>query len=64
MASPVLANEHLYVLSGKGVLSVVKCGDRFELVHQAALNAAVAATPAMDQNSLYIRSENAIQAFR
>ncbi len=64
MASPVLADEYLYLISAKGVLSVVKCGDRFELVHQAALNAAVAATPAIDQNSLYVRTENAMLAFR
>ena len=64
MASPVLANDHVYLLSAKGVLSVVKCGEKFELVHQAALNAAVAATPTMDQNSLYVRSENAMLAFR
>ncbi len=64
MASPVLAHELLYLLSAKGVLSVVRCGDKFELVHQAALNAAFAATPAMDKKSLYIRSENAILAFR
>ena len=64
MASPVLANKHLYLLSAKGVLSVVKCGDAFELVHQAALDATVAATPAMDQNSRYIRSANAVVAFR
>ncbi len=65
MASLVLANNHLYLLSAKGLLSAVKCGDKYELVHQAALNAVVAATPAIDQNNLYIiRSENAVLAFR
>jgi len=64
MASPASANDHLYLLSAKGVRSVVRRGDRFELVHQAALNAAVAATPAMDQHSLHIQSENAMLAFR
>jgi outer membrane protein assembly factor BamB len=64
MASPILANDHLYLLSAKGVLSVVRCGDRFELVHQAALNEATGATPALDQNSLYIRTEDAMLVFR
>jgi outer membrane protein assembly factor BamB len=64
MASPVLANGHLYIISTKGVLSVVKCGDTFELVHQAALDASVAATPALDQSSLYIRSDSEVLAFR
>lgn len=64
MASPVLANDHLYLLSARGALSIVKCGDKFELVCQAALNVAVAATPAIDQNSLYVRTEHAMLAFR
>lgn len=64
MASPVLANDHLYLLSAKGVLSIVRCGDKFELVHQAALNVSVSASPGLDQNSLYIRSDNAMLAFR
>ncbi len=64
MASPVLTNHHLYLLSAKGVLSTVKCGDKYELVRQAPLNAVVAATPAIDQNNPYIRSENAVLAFR
>jgi outer membrane protein assembly factor BamB len=64
MASPVLANGHLYLLSATGVLAVVKCGDQFELVHQADLKVSIAATPAMDQNSLYVRSETALTAFR
>jgi outer membrane protein assembly factor BamB len=64
MASPVLANDHLYLLSAKGVLSVVKDGTKFELVHQAALNATIAATPVIHQNSLYVRTDNAMLAFR
>ena len=64
MASPVIANDHLYLLSAKGVLTVVKCGEKFEIVHQADLKASISATPAMDQNSLYVRAADAILAFR
>ncbi len=64
MASPIVAHDYLYLLSAKGVLSVVRCGESFELVHQAALNTPVAATPSMDHNSLYIRTEHALLAFR
>jgi outer membrane protein assembly factor BamB len=63
-ASPVIAHDHLYLLSTKGVLSVVRCGDKFEIVHQAELHAAITATPAMDQDSLYVRTDEAMLSFR
>jgi outer membrane protein assembly factor BamB len=63
-ASPVIANDHLYLLSAKGVVTVVRCGDRFEIVHQADLGVTISATPAMDQNSLYVRADDAMLAFR
>jgi outer membrane protein assembly factor BamB len=63
-ASPVAANGHLYLLSAKGALTVVKLGDMFEIAHQADLKAAVSATPALDPRSLYLRSEDALMAFR
>ncbi|MFC1793804.1 PQQ-binding-like beta-propeller repeat protein [Planctomycetota bacterium] len=63
-ASPVIANDHVYFFSNKGVVTVVKCGDEFTVTHQADLDASVAATPAMDQNSLYLRTGDALLAFR
>jgi outer membrane protein assembly factor BamB len=63
-ASPVIANDHLYLVSAKGVLTVVKCGETFKMVHQADLKASVAATPAMDPHSLYVRTDEALLAFR
>ena len=58
------ANGHLYLLSAKGALTVVKLGDTFEIVHRADLKAAVSATPALDPRSLFLRSEDALMAFR
>jgi hypothetical protein len=63
-ASPVIANDHLYVFSERGVITVVKCGDKFEVTHRADLGAPVSATPAMDRRSLYIRTADALLAFR
>ena len=63
-ASPVIANDHLYILSSKGHLSTVATGDRFEILHQTDLKAPISATPAMDRNSLYVRTDDAIMAFR
>lgn len=63
-ASPVIANDQVYIISAKGVLTVVKCGNKFEAVHQADLKAPVSATPAMDPNTLYVRADQALLAFR
>jgi len=64
IASPVIANDHVYLISSRGVLTVVKSGDKFEIAYEADLKASVAATPAMDQNSLYVRTDEAVMAFR
>jgi len=63
-ASPVIANNHVYLFSDRGVITVVKCGDEFKVTHQADFDVSIAATPAMDQNSLYLRTEDALMAFR
>jgi len=63
-ASPVIGGDHLYLASAEGVVTVVKCGDQFGILHQAALNAAIAATPAMDEKTLYVRAGGAVVAFR
>jgi len=63
-ASPVIADDHVYLISNRGVLTVVKCGDQFAVTHQADLDASIAATPAMDRNSLYVRTDDAMLAFR
>ncbi len=63
-ASPIMADGHLILVSNRGMLTVVECGDEFTITHQADLNAPVAATPAMDRNSLYVRADEALMAFR
>lgn len=63
-ASPVIANDHVYVVSSKGVLTVVRSGDKFEIMRQADLKGSIAASPATDQHSLYVRTDDAILAFR
>jgi len=63
-ASPVIAAGHLVLVSNQGLLTVVKCGDEFTVTHQTDLDAPIAATPAMDRNSIYIRADNALMAFR
>ena len=63
-ASPVIASDHLYLFSNNGVITVVKCGEKFTVAHQADLDVSITATAAMDQNSLYLRTGDALLAFR
>ena len=63
-ASPIGANGHVYLSSNRGVITVVKNGREFDVVHQHDLKDAIHATPAIDQNTLYVRTEKTIQAFR
>lgn len=63
-ASPVLANGHLYLVSAGGVITVVRAGDTCSVVHQAALELAVVATPALDVRSLYLRAGGYVMAYR
>jgi outer membrane protein assembly factor BamB len=64
IASPVIAQDHLYLISARGKITVVRCGDELQVTSLTDLNAHVAATPAMDRNSLYIRTDDALLAFR
>ncbi|MCP5518824.1 MAG: PQQ-binding-like beta-propeller repeat protein [Verrucomicrobiales bacterium] len=63
-ASPVLANDHLYLLSNRGHLSVVKAGDTFEPVGSYDLEEPASVTPAIDTDTLYVRTESRLLAFR
>jgi len=63
-ASPVVANNHLYVASNDGLLSVVNTGDAFKVVHEYNLGEPVFVTPAIDATTIYIRTEAKLLAFR
>ena len=63
-ASPVVANGHLYLASEAGLVSVVKTGDKFEIAHWNDLGESIHVTPALDFNTLYLRSEKHLWAFR
>ena len=64
MASPVCAHEHLYFVSTRGVVSVVATGKEFKEVHSHELGEPTATTPAIDLDSIYIRTEKHLLASR
>jgi outer membrane protein assembly factor BamB len=63
-ASPIAANRHLYLLSNRGTLSVIQAGDTFRRVHQLDLGEPAFVTPAVDRDTLYIRTSGHLLAFR
>lgn len=63
-ASPIVANGNLYCTSQQGVITVIKLGDTFEIKSQSDLDATINATPALDKNTLYVRTLDAMMAFR
>lgn len=63
-ASPVIAHDHLYLISNNGLLTVAKTGDTFQLISQHDLADRAFVTPALDQNTLYLRTKSTLQAFR
>ena len=63
-ASPVIANGHLYLASEPGQISVVKTGDKLDIAHQHKLGDQIHVSPAFDANTIYIRGEKYLWAFR
>lgn len=63
-ASPVAANGHLYLLSDEGTLSVVKAGSKFEMAHRFQLPEPASVSPALDEDTLYIRGTSHLWAYR
>jgi outer membrane protein assembly factor BamB len=62
-SSPVVAGDHLYFSSGEGVVSVVKAGDKLEVVSHNDLGEPIYATPAVVDGRLYVRTTGHLYAF-
>jgi outer membrane protein assembly factor BamB len=62
-ASPVAADGHIYLASLPGKLTVVKAGDKPEILHQAEFGERIFATPALVGDKLYLRTATRLWAF-
>lgn len=61
-ASPVYADGHIYLTSRDGIVNVVKTGRAFEIVASNSLGEVIAASPAISNGVLYLRSYQALYA--
>ena len=63
-ASPVVADGRLYLASDRGTVTVVKAGDSFEVLARNELEDPLLASPAIADNTLYLRSAKQLWAFK
>ncbi|MEY4567807.1 MAG: hypothetical protein RLY14_2777, partial [Planctomycetota bacterium] len=63
-ASPVIGAGRIYLLSDEGVMTILDATEDFHVISQVELPEAIAATPAMDRDTIYIRGEKNVMAYR
>jgi outer membrane protein assembly factor BamB len=61
--SPVAANGHVYFTSNRGVVSVIRAGDKLDVVARNSVGEPVMTTPALVNDQVYIRSAKHLWAF-
>ena len=59
-ASPVLADGIVYCLSDRGVATLIRPGEQFEVVAENRLDEPVSASPAISQGQIFVRSHQAL----
>jgi outer membrane protein assembly factor BamB len=60
----VAANGIIYACSVSGVVTAFRAGPKFEIVARNELKDRIAATPAIVDNALYIRTSKHLYAFK
>ena len=62
-ATPVAVGEHIVVCAQRGTAFVIRAGDTLEILSRNELGEALSATPAVVENTLYLRGEKHLWAF-
>ena len=63
-ASPVAANGHIYLVNLAGKAATIAAGDKAEVIWRADFGERIAATPAIVDDTLYVRTESKLFAFK
>ncbi len=63
IASPVVASGNIYIPSGNGVVTVIKAGNKLEILAQNDLDEKIYASPAIIENVIYVRTAGNLYAF-
>ena len=62
-ASPVAAEGKIYFCSQPGVVIVIQAGDKFKILSQNKIGERIAATPALVDGNIYLRTAKHVMAF-
>ena len=62
-ASPIKIGNRIFVTSSLGTVIVIRDSESFEIIAKNNLEEEIFATPAVAENTLYIRSANSLWAF-
>jgi outer membrane protein assembly factor BamB len=62
-ASPVAADQKVYIASEEGVVVVLDAGEEFNVLAANKLDGAILATPALVDRNIYVRTESHLYAF-
>ena len=62
-ASPIAVGEKIFIASQSGVIVSLKPGDKPEVLTKANLGESISATPAVVENTFYVRTANHLWAF-
>ena len=62
-SSPVAVNDRIYVASSEGIVVVFKDSDTLEVLARNEIGEPIFATPAFVDDTIYLRTENALYAF-
>ena len=63
-ASPVAADGHIYLVNLNGKAGTIAAGDKLEVLWRADFGERIAATPAIVEDTLYVRTETKLFAFK
>lgn len=63
-STPVAVGDHLVICAQRGIVLIVKVGDQLEVVARNDLAEPISATPAIVDDTIYIRSDESVWAFR
>ena len=62
-ATPVAVGENIVICAQRGTAFVIRAGDTLEILSRNELGEALSATPAVVENTLYLRGEKHLWAF-
>jgi outer membrane protein assembly factor BamB len=62
-ASPIAVGDKIYLASGQGVVTVLRAGDKLDVIAENDLSERIMATPAAVNDTLYVRTNEHLYAF-